>query len=80
MARGVPVITSSRSALPEAAGDAAVIVDPADEEEMLLAVRTVAEQSGFRKELARRGFERVAGMTWKKAVEQTWNCYTELLG
>lgn len=80
MARGVPVITSNRSALPEAAGDAAVIVDPTDEDEMLLAVRTVAGQSGFRKELARRGFERVAGMTWKKAVEETWNCYTELLG
>ena len=79
MARGVPVITSNRSALPEAAGEAAVIVDPSDEEEMLLALRTVAGQSGFRKELIRRGFERVAGMTWKKAVEETWKCYSELL-
>ena len=30
MARGVPVVTSDRSSLPEVAGDAAVLVDPAD--------------------------------------------------
>src|SRR5258706_242720 len=32
MAHGVPVITSTRSALPEVAGDAALLVDPHDTE------------------------------------------------
>ena len=30
MTRGVPVVTSDRSSLPEVAGDAAVLVDPDD--------------------------------------------------
>ena len=32
MAAGVPVLTSNRSALPEVAGDAALLVDPEDTE------------------------------------------------
>ena len=30
MAAGIPILTSNRSALPEVAGDAALLVDPLD--------------------------------------------------
>ena len=79
MANGLPVITSNCSSLPEVAGDAAVLVDPENGEELLFAIKTLAEQDGLRRELAKRGRERASQFTWQKAVESTWNVYKELL-
>ena len=47
MAAGVPVITSNRSALPEVAGDAALLVDPDDTEAIGEALAGIDPQSGF---------------------------------
>ena len=46
MSAGVPVITSNRSALPEVAGDAALLVDPEDTEAIGRALRELAFRSG----------------------------------
>lgn len=78
MAYGVPVITSNRSALPEVAGDAAIVVDPTSVEELTRALKTVIEQDGLRKLLRERGLKRAAGFTWHEAVRRTWSVYQEL--
>jgi glycosyltransferase involved in cell wall biosynthesis len=80
MAAGVPVLTSNRSALPEVAGDAALLVNPESIEEMAQALRELAGSEELRRDLARRGTNRSRLFTWEKAVEQTWNVYRELLG
>jgi len=80
MANGVAVITSNRSSLPEVAGDAAILVDPENGEELLFAMKTLATQDGLRRELVSRGLIRAAEYTWQRAVESTWNVYKELLG
>ena len=49
MAAGVPVLTSNRSALPEVAGDAAVLVDPLNTEAMGSALRDLTGRSGVAK-------------------------------
>jgi glycosyltransferase involved in cell wall biosynthesis len=79
MAFGVPVITSNRSALPEIAGDAALMVDPANVEEIESALRLLMENGNERKELARRGRERAAQFTWTETARQTYAVYTELM-
>jgi len=79
MANGVPVITSNRSSLPEVAGDAAVLVDPENEEELLFAMKTLAASDGLCRELAVRGQKRAQEFTWQRAVESTWKVYQELL-
>ncbi len=79
MANGVPVITSNRSSLPEVAGDAAILVDPFNGEELQFAMKTLAEQEGLRRELVGRGIERASRFTWTRAVESTWRVYQELL-
>ena len=58
MAAGVPVITSNRSALPEVAGDAALLVDPEDTEALGQALRELTVNEDLRRELARRGTAR----------------------
>ena len=80
MAWGVPVITSNRSALPEVAGDAALLVDPFDTKSIADALRRVMEDGELRNDLFRRGRERALGFSWKTAVEKTWEVYRELVG
>ncbi len=79
MANGLPVITSNRSALPEVAGDAAILVDPFDVEQMGAAMRQLVTPS-FREHWIASGFTRAAGFSWKRAAEMTVAVYRELLG
>jgi glycosyltransferase involved in cell wall biosynthesis len=80
MAAGVPVVTSNRSALPEVAGEAALLVNPESTEELAEALRQLAQGEELRKNLARLGADRALHFTWEKAVAETWNVYRELLG
>ena len=78
MARGIAVVTSRRSALPEVAGDAALLVDPENAEEFAEALRSLASNEDAREGLARRGRARAAEFRWESAVERTWAVYQEL--
>lgn len=79
MAHGVAVITSSRSALPEVAGDAALLVDPFDSDAIAGALGRLAEDGMLREDLIRRGLERARQFTWPSAIERTWNVYHEVI-
>jgi glycosyltransferase involved in cell wall biosynthesis len=80
MAHGIAVVTSRRSALPEVAGDAAVLVDPENVDELAEALRELAANDEMRDELGRRGRARAREFSWDSAVKQTWAVYQELLG
>jgi O-antigen biosynthesis alpha-1,2-mannosyltransferase len=80
MAHGLPVLTSNVAALPEVAGDAAWLVDPADTPSIAQGLNHLIEDEALRQRLARQGLARSAGFTWEKAVEETWKVYKELLG
>ena len=77
MAAGAPVLTSNRSALPEVAGGAAVLVDPEDAEALGKALRDLTESEDLRRDLARRGSLRAQLFTWEKAVRTTWDVYRQ---
>jgi len=79
MAHGLPVVTSNRSALPEAAGDAALLIDPTDTESIAAALNRLTGDDGLRKDLAARGRTRAAQYTWERAANETWEVYKELL-
>lgn len=79
MAHGVPVLTSNCSAMPEVAGDAALLVDPKDTGAIGDALVRLASDEDLRCGLAARGLERVRSFTWESAVERTWAVYRELL-
>lgn len=80
MAAGTPVLTSNRSALPEVAGDAAVLVDPENEAALGEALRRLTRDRDLREDLAERGKLRSRLFTWEKAAAATWSIYRELLG
>jgi alpha-1,3-rhamnosyl/mannosyltransferase len=79
MSAGVPVLAANRAALPEVCGDAALLVDPEDVEEIAVGLERLMGDEGLREQLIARGLDRVAGFSWQKAAEQTWNVYQGLL-
>jgi glycosyltransferase involved in cell wall biosynthesis len=78
MARGVPVLTSSVSAMPEVAGDAALLVDPRDTGAIAEGLRRLIVDTALRDALVRAGIARAKEFTWETAVEATWKVYEEL--
>ncbi len=80
MAAGAAVLTSDRSALPEVAGDAALLVDPLNVDSIGESLRDLTQNPDLRSDLARRGITRAAQFTWEKAVRETWDVYREVLG
>jgi glycosyltransferase involved in cell wall biosynthesis len=72
MACGTPVVASTAGALPEVLGDAALLVDPYDEDALTQALQAAAEDQG---DLRRRGFVRAARYTWRRAAQETWGVY-----
>ncbi len=78
MAHGVPVVTSRASAMPEVAGDAALLIDPHDTGELSSALLRLASDQALRGDLIRRGIDRARHFTWQSAVEQTWSVYHEV--
>jgi len=70
MACGVPVVCSGVSSLPEVAGDAALLVDPEDEDGLRWAMERALEDEGLRREMTARGRARAAQFTWERAARQ----------
>jgi glycosyltransferase involved in cell wall biosynthesis len=79
MARGVPVLTSNVSAMPEVAGGAALLIDPADAGSIAEGLRRLAVDTALREQLTRAGLARAQDFSWEKSVEATWKVYGELL-
>lgn len=68
MARGVPVIASNRTSLPEVVGDAGLLVDPDRPEELAAAMVRVAGDPAFRASLVAAGRRRAAELSWDRAA------------
>jgi glycosyltransferase involved in cell wall biosynthesis len=79
MARGVPVACSNRTALPEVAGDAALLFDPDEPDALVAALDRLLRDADLRTELAARGSVRAAQFTWAAAAEATIASYRRAL-
>jgi glycosyltransferase involved in cell wall biosynthesis len=79
MACGTPVLTSSVSSLPEVAGDAAVLVEPADVGSITAGLRRLLESPTLRRDLAIRGIARAARFSWNRCARQTLDVYRRLV-
>jgi glycosyltransferase involved in cell wall biosynthesis len=71
MRRGVPVACSNTSAVPEVAGDAALLFDPERTDAIADAVTAILQDGDLAAELRDRGRRRAASFTWRQTAEQT---------
>jgi len=79
MAHGVPVVTSNRSALPEVAGNAALLVDPYDVASIEDGLERLMSNPDLRSGLAERGLERVKSLTREEKVREKHAVYVGML-
>ncbi|MEZ4729394.1 MAG: glycosyltransferase family 1 protein [Caldilineaceae bacterium] len=68
---GVPVMTANHSALPEIAGDAALLVDPTDVNAIADAMLQLSQDEPLRQRLIAAGYENVKRFSWEKAARET---------
>jgi glycosyltransferase involved in cell wall biosynthesis len=71
MACGTPVVTSATTSLPEVVGDAAVLVDPEDIDDIGEGIRRVVESTDLRAWLRYAGQARAARFSWDEAAALT---------
>lgn len=76
---GTPVVTSSVTAMPEVAGDAALLVDPVDVDAIADGIAQVLRDADLRRTLQRRGLERAAAYSWEAACRQYLDLYADLV-
>jgi len=69
MACGTPVICSNTSALPEVAGDAALLVDPQDQDRWAEAIMRLCTRPALREDLRAKGLVRATAFSWDRCAD-----------
>ncbi|MBX3012369.1 MAG: glycosyltransferase family 4 protein [Caldilineaceae bacterium] len=75
MACGTPTIVSNVSSLPEVVGDAALLVNPQDNEEIAVAMHRLLTDDELHAELREKGLKRAACFSWETAAQSTLDVY-----
>jgi glycosyltransferase involved in cell wall biosynthesis len=79
MSRGLPIIASNRTSIPEVTGAAAVLVDPLDVHSVASALVSLANNPIHRAELANKGYQRAAQFSWHRASSTTIKLFEALV-
>ena len=79
MACGTPVIISNTSSLPEVVGEAGILVDPDNAEQIAEAMQRVLADNALRAEMRRRGLNRAREFSWQKAAQETVKVYEQAM-
>ena len=75
----VPIITSNITAMPEIAGDAAVLVDPYNPDQLAEAMCNLQMDKSLRKVLIDKGVARKDLFTWDRTADLLWETVEEVL-
>jgi len=80
MAAGCPVIASFASSLPEVVGDAGLMVDPYNINDMARAMAEILTDKGLRNRLIARGLEQVKKFNWRNTADEYLKILNNLKG
>jgi glycosyltransferase involved in cell wall biosynthesis len=78
MQAGVPVVAARAGSIPEIAGDAALLVEPTDEDAIATSLERVLTDEATRAELLARGRDRVRAFSWDDTARDLASCYRSL--
>lgn len=79
MASRVPVITSNVSSLPEIAGNAALLVNPYDTNEIAAAILKLTSDLELQRKNIENGIKHASKFSWKKSAEMTLELYEKVM-
>jgi len=77
MACGLPVVTSFSSSLPEAVGEASLLIDPYKTGEIAEAIRRILSDEFLKNDLIERGRKKVSKFSWQKAAGKYLDIFKE---
>ncbi len=80
MAAGLPIVASNRSAIPEVAGDTALLVDPESEEKLASTIRQMLESPHEMRSLGDAARQRARQFSWERAAAATKKFFELSLG
>jgi glycosyltransferase involved in cell wall biosynthesis len=75
MACGLPVIVSNVASLPEVVGDAGLLIDPHNVDELTVAMWRVLQEGELRREMREKGLRQAARFSWERAARETLRIY-----
>ncbi|MDQ1284311.1 MAG: Mannosyltransferase B-like protein [Patescibacteria group bacterium] len=78
-ATGTPAIVSGVSSIPEVAGDAAMLIDPRNTQEIADAMLKFAADENLKNEYREKGKKQVDKFNWEKTARETLDVYKNLL-
>ncbi len=76
---GIPVITSNNSSLPEVVGDAGIMVDANNDDEICQALYKLTGDTFLRQELSKKSIQRASQFSWKKCADETIKLYEKAI-
>jgi glycosyltransferase involved in cell wall biosynthesis len=79
MSFGTPVVVSDRASLPEVVGEAGLLVNPDDPEDIARALGRVLTEEPLRVRMREQGLAQAARFTWEKAACETIAVYKKVL-
>ncbi|MEM3503760.1 MAG: glycosyltransferase family 1 protein, partial [Nitrososphaeria archaeon] len=79
MACGCPVITSNIFSMPEIAGDAALFINPYDENDLMERIYHFLTNSRVQETLRMKGLKRASLFSWERCAQETLQVYEEVL-
>ena len=79
MSLGAPVITTAVASLPEVVGDAALLVQPQDEQGLFTAMRRIQLEESLRRTLQEKGRSRSRKFSWESTASQVLSGYEEVM-
>ena len=79
MACGCPVISSNTTCLPEIYGNAALYFDPLKTTDITQKIVKLIKDNKLRKDLIKKGYQRVKKYSWEKMAAQTVNGYRKAI-
>jgi len=77
---GAPVIVGNKTSLPEVVGDAGLLVDPFEVDDIAAAIEKVISDSNLRAQLRVKGLERAKLFDWRETARQTLAVYEKAAG
>lgn len=78
MACGTPVVASNSFAIPEVAGDAAILVNPLDADALAGAMAKTITERKLKEDLTERGLRRASDFSWGKCAREHLKVYEEV--
>ncbi len=75
LAKGIAVVSSNRTSMPEILGDTVQYFDPESTDSIVKNIITVLESENRRKEIIKKGEERLKMFSWKKMAQKTLDVY-----